>query len=822
MRRILKHLVPYWRSVLIIIIFLIVQSVCDLSLPTYTSKLIDTGIQNGGVEHILPEAITAEEYGQAQLFMTDEEKALFTGFYTIDGAASGAVYTLAVTDEDQLSAADETLLTPIVLTYQLGHMDEDSFKEMLAGAMAASPQMAAYADQLQDMSLEEIAAVMPMAFDTFEVEDEDGTVTTYVDVRSMLSAMMASGMMDETTLSASRDQLNTTIESIGSTTLKSMGIQYAVACDKAAGLDMDQVQMDYLWSTARVMFMYAVLMLVCAIVISYVASKAGAGVGRDLRERIYRRVISFSNAEINQFSSASLITRATNDVQQIQMVSVFLLRVIFYAPILGVGGVILVARSGASMWWIIALAVLLLLGFVGVLVAVAMPKFKIMQERVDAVNLVSREILTGLSVIRAFGRERREEERFDKVNLELKDTQLFTSRTMTFMMPGMTLIMNGIVVLIMWVAAGHIEAGTMQVGALTAFITYTMLIVMSFLMLAAMSILLPRASVAAERIDAVLETETSIKDTDSPVQTAGGRGVIRFEHVSFHYPDAGENVLEDIDFTAEPGQVTAIIGSTGCGKSTLVNLIPRFYDVTEGRITLDGVDIQDLSLKDLRAKVGFVPQKGVLFSGTIASNLKFADKDMADDRMVLAARIAQAEDFISEKEEGYDSYIAQGGANVSGGQKQRLAIARAIAKDPLIYVFDDSFSALDMKTDANLRKALEAHVKDAAQIIVAQRISTILHADQILVLEDGRVVGKGRHEDLLKTCPVYLEIAKSQLSARELGLAGDGADAAAAGTPSEAAAQEAMIAEKAAKAVSEAVTAADTAADAAADGKEAE
>lgn len=514
----------------------------------------------------------------------------------------------------------------------------------------------------------------------------------------------------------------------------------------------------------------ALLMGVTTILVGYFASRVAAGIGMNLRGNLFQKVVGFSNAEMNRFSTASLITRSTNDVQQIQMVTVMLLRMVAYAPILGIGGIIKVYQTGAGMGWIIALAVLLIIGFVALLVAIAMPKFKLMQKLVDALNLVSREILTGISVIRAFGREKKEEERFDEANKNLTKTMLFTNRVMTFMMPYMMMIMYGLSILIVWVGAHKIDDGVLQVGAMTAFITYSMMIVMAFLMLTMMSIMLPRAGVAANRIDEVLKTSSSIEDAKNPEALTEHTGKIEFSHVNFRYPGAEADVLEDIDFTAEPGKTTAIIGSTGCGKSTLVNLIPRLYDVTSGSISLDGKDVRNIAMHDLREEIGFVPQKGVLFSGTIASNLRFGRKDATDEEIRRAAEIAQAADFIEEKNHKYESPIAQGGTNVSGGQKQRLAIARAIAKNPKIFVFDDSFSALDLKTDAALRKALSDKVKDSTVIIVAQRISTILHADQILVLDDGRIVGKGTHEELIKTCDVYRQIAKSQLSAKELGL----------------------------------------------------
>ena len=518
------------------------------------------------------------------------------------------------------------------------------------------------------------------------------------------------------------------------------------------------------------MLFVAVFMLAASVASGYLSAKVGAGIGRDLRSSVFEKVVGFSNEQMDRFLTASLITRSTNDIQQIQMVSVILLRMVAYAPIIGIGGIVKVVQTKSGMEWIIALSVLILLGFVLLLVAVAMPKFKEIQKLIDALNLVSREILTGLSVIRAFGREKWEEKRFDQANQSLKRTQLFAGRIMNLMMPGMMLVMYGTTLLIVWVSARRIDAGTLQVGEMTAFITYSMQIVMAFLMLTAMSIMLPRAGVSAERIDEVRKAKATVMEPEHPVTDTAEKGAVTFSHVRFRYPDAKEDALYDIDFTAEPGKVTALIGGTGCGKSTLVQLIPRFYDVTEGSISIDGTDVRELSLKTLREEIGFVPQKSVLFSGTIESNLRFGNPFADEDVILEAAEIAQAAEFIKEREDGLSSPISQGGSNVSGGQKQRLAIARAIAKQPKIYIFDDSFSALDMKTDAALRKALKERVKDATVIIVAQRISTIRHADQILVLEEGKIAGKGTHEDLLADCDVYRQIAKSQISMQELGI----------------------------------------------------
>lgn len=757
-------MLPYWKAVIIIIALLFVQAWCDLSLPAYTSDIIDVGIQNNGVEHVVPEKMTADEFDTAQFIMTDKETNTWKDIYE----KKDDRYELKDLSNKELNDIDEELTLPLIMNYQMRAMEVDTFKETIAKQMGKD--VSAFAD----MSVEDIGAMMHVDLKSFkqEKEDDDGNKVKVdcVDVRPIFANMLASGAMDKDQILSMRDTMEDTIDTMGSSLVKSMGIAYAVAADKDAGVNVDKIQKSYLLSAGLKMVGMALLMGLVTVLVGFFASRIGAGIGMNLRDGVFKRVVGFSNAEMDRFSTASLITRSTNDIQQIQMVSVMLLRMVAYAPILGIGGVLKVMQTGAGMGWIIVLAILVILGYVMVLMSVTMPKFKLMQKLVDNINLVSREILTGLSVIRAFGREKKEEERFDGANKELTKTMLFTNRVMTFMMPGMMMIMNVLTVGIVWVGAHKIDAGTMQVGAMTAFITYAMMIVMSFLMLTMMSIMLPRAAVAAERIDEVIHTESSIQDPKAPEELTVHDGVVRFEHVNFRYPGAEEDVLHDIDFVAEPGKTTAIIGSTGCGKSTLVNLIPRLYDVTGGQITLDGKDIRNITMADLREEIGFVPQKGVLFSGTIASNLRFGKDDASDEQIKKAAEIAQATEFIEAKDDKYDSSIAQGGSNVSGGQKQRLAIARAIAKDPKIFIFDDSFSALDLKTDAALRKALAENVKDSTVIIVAQRISTILHAEQILVLDDGRIVGKGTHEELLKNCSVYQEIAKSQLSASELGL----------------------------------------------------
>ena len=766
MTKIFKNMAPYWYMIVAIVLLLIVQAFGDLSLPQYTSDIIDVGIQNKGVEHILPVKMTEDEYEISQLYMTSKEKKIWKDTYK----KKGEYYICKAENEEKLDQLDDTFLTAIFLNHNMSNVKESQFKKMIKNSIASNPAMAPMKDKIDDMSVDEIGKMLNMEFKSFQEEDDNGKKVTYVDVRPMLYQMKQTGMMSAKDIQKSREEIEKKMNDIGESTLFSTGVAYATKCDKAAGVDIDKIQTDYLWKEGGRMLGIAFMILVAAVGVGFLASKVGASVGRDLRGKIYKKVMGFANAEMNRFSTASLITRSTNDIQQIQMVTAVMLRLLLYAPIIGIGGIIKVYQTGAGMEWIIALAVVVILGFVMLLVSMAMPKFKIMQILVDGLNLVSREILTGLSVIRAFGREKTEEERFDEANKKLTGTQLFTNRIMTFMMPGMMFIMYSVTILITWVSAQKIDAGTLQVGAMTAFITYAMQIVMAFLMMTAMSIMVPRAGVAADRIDEVLKTEASVQNVKKPETLKEHKGVLEFSHVDFKYPGAEHNVLSDIDFKVEPGKTTAIIGSTGCGKSTLVNLIPRFYDVTGGQITLDGKDIRRISMEELREEIGFVPQKGVLFSGTIASNLRFGKADATDEDIKEAAEIAQATEFIETKKEKYDSPIAQGGSNVSGGQKQRLAIARAIAKKAKVLVFDDSFSALDMKTDAALRKELNEKVQDASIVIVAQRVSTILHADQILVLDDGRIVGKGTHEELLKNCEVYLQIAKSQLSEKELGL----------------------------------------------------
>ena len=714
MLKLIRYLKQVKWQVLAIVLLLVVQAWCDLSLPQYTSDIVDVGIQQGGIEHAAPDQLRDETMEGLKLFMDED------GWSKVDHAydLQDGIWYLDSVNESTLEELDEVFGMPMLM---LSAAEEQGMDAAAVKAMVESGQM----------TMEQVEAMAGQAIEKLGAQSD-----MIVEQRALLFVKE----------------------------------EYA-----AMGLDLDQIQMNYLLSTGGRMLGISLLMAVTAILVGLLASRTAAQLGMSLRGDVFKTVMSFSNTEIDKFSTASLITRSTNDIQQVQMVVVLMLRIVIYAPIIGIGGIIKVAATHTGMEWIIAVAVASALALVALLMGLALPKFKRMQTLVDKMNLVSREILTGLPVIRAFSREKHEEKRFDLANLDLKKTQLFTNRVMTFMMPMMMLLMNGVSILIVWNGGHGIDAGTMQVGDMIAFITYTMQIVMAFLMIAMIAIFLPRASVAAGRINEVLQTKPVIRDKRKVKDNTREQwqGVVAFEDVSFRYPDAGADVLEHITFTARPGQTTAIIGSTGSGKSTLLNLIPRFFDVSYGRITMDGVDIRDLSQHKLHALLGYVPQKGVLFSGDIASNLKFGGADITDQAMEEAAEIAQAREFIDSKPEGYHTPIAQGGTNVSGGQKQRLSIARAIAKNPKVFLFDDSFSALDYKTDVVLRRALNEKVKDATVIIVAQRISTILHADQIVVLDEGRIAGIGTHEELMKHCHTYQEIARSQLSAAELG--GEGA-----------------------------------------------
>lgn len=711
MRQIFKYLAEHKGAVAVIILLLIVQAYCDLSLPSYTSDIVDIGIEQSGIEHETMEEMRAETFETLCLFMSDEDEKTVREFYELE--EESARYVRQSDEKKDIEKLDDILAQPMAMVAGMQSSKDMDFEQFMAGVKAGAITK---------------DAILQM---------EEEAIENY--------------------------------DAMSDSIISQMAILFTKAEYEAMDYDMGNIQTRYLLVTGGKMLGLSIVMVAAAIFAGFFSAKTGAKIGMDLRGRVFEKVVSFSNREMDQFSTASLITRSTNDIQQVQMVATMLLRMVLYAPIIGIGGILKVLHTKTGMGWIIVVAVATVMVLVLILMVFAMPKFKIMQSLVDRMNLVSREILTGIPVIRAFSREKFEEERFEKASRDLMKTQLFTNRVMTFMMPSMMLIMNGITVMIVWFGAKGVDLGNMQVGDMIAFITYTMQIVMSFLMLTMVSIMLPRAGVAAARIDEVLQTEASIHDAE---QTEGEEhefeGVLKFEDVGFAYDGAVEEALSNISFTARPGETTAIIGSTGCGKTTLLNLIPRFYDVTSGRVTIDGIDIRKMSQEKLRSLIGYVPQKGILFSGTIESNLKFAGDQVTDEMMTEAADIAQATEFIDAKEEKYDSPIAQGGTNVSGGQKQRLSIARAVAKNPKIFLFDDSFSALDYKTDVALRKKLNEKVKDATVLIVAQRISTILHADNIIVLEDGKIAGMGTHEELLENCESYIEIAKSQLSEAEL------------------------------------------------------
>ena len=735
MRKLFQFLKPYAPRVLLILCVLVVQAYCDLSLPTYTSNIVNVGIQQSGIDEEIPENISEEEMNRLLLFVSEDDRQDIQDAYEKSSESfdyDGEVLTLkdsVKSDNEKLDALTEEMKLPMMLTagFENGSDTTKQMEVQLKEQMSQVPG-------IEKMSV----------FDIF-------------------------GMMDDTQRAAIVDKITEQMDKMPDSILDQAAISYVKSTYEQIGLDTGHMSTVYILKTGAKMLGLAALGMAASILACLMASRVGAKVGRGLRRDTFRKVIGFSNAEFDKFSTASLITRSTNDIQQIQLLTVMILRMVLYAPIMAIGGILKVSKTNVDMFWIIGMAVLLIVMVVAVLFIVVMPKFKIVQNMVDKLNLVSREILTGLPVIRAFHTEKHEEERFDKANKDLTKLNLFVNRAMTFMMPTMMLVMNGITVLIVWVGGHSINDGAMQVGDMMAFIQYAMQIIMSFLMICMISVMLPRAAVSAERVDKVLKSETKIHDPKDPkTLPKNGKGEVAFEHVSFHYPGAEEDVLHDITFTAKPGETTAFIGSTGCGKSTLVNLIPRFYDVTEGKITIDGQDVRDLTQHELRDKLGYVPQKGVLFSGNIASNIMFGNPAGSEQEMTEAAQIAQAVEFIDTKPERYKSPISQGGANVSGGQKQRLSIARAIAKHPDVYIFDDSFSALDYKTDTVLRSALKEKTTDSVVLIVAQRISTILHAEQIIVLDDGKIVGKGTHEELLKTCDAYYQIAASQLSESEL------------------------------------------------------
>ena len=761
MKNLFKYAASYWKAMIAIVLILVVQAYCDLSLPAYTSDIVNVGIQQGGIEDEVPRQIATEEMEKLLLFVSEDDQQTVMDAYTEDNTSyKKEAYVLkdsVAEEENTMENLKDILQIPMMMTSGIESGSdttkqmEDKLKEQMSQGMAQS--MPQGADQ-----------TMPEGMPQGESQAESQAVLlddmSMFDLLKMLPAEQRATIVEK---------IEEQMSEMPDTILDQAAVSFCRSAYKDLGMDMDQTQIHYLLKTGGQMAALALLGMVASIMVAFLASRVGASAGRDLRSGVFHKVVGFSNNEFNHFSTASLITRSTNDIQQIQMLIVMLLRMVLYAPILAIGGVLQVMKTNVSMSWIIGLAVIIIAFVVLLLFLVVMPKFKVLQNLVDKLNLVTREILTGLPVIRAFSTEKHEEERFDDANRTLTKTNLFVNRAMTFMMPVMMLVMNGVSVLIVWTGAHGISDGQMQVGDMMAFIQYTMQIIMGFLMLCMISIMLPRAAVAADRVEEVLKSETMIHDPKQEKHfPEDGKGVLTFDHVSFRYPGADEDVLEDITFTAKPGETTAIIGSTGSGKSTLVNLIPRFYDVTSGDITLDGVDIREVKQHELREKLGYVPQKGVLFSGDIASNIMFGNSHGSDDEMIEAAEIAQATEFIDTKPEKYKSPISQGGSNVSGGQKQRLSIARAIAKHPQVFIFDDSFSALDYKTDVTLRRALAEKTSGSTVLIVAQRISTILHAEQIIVLDEGKVAGKGTHAELLKNCPVYREIAESQLSRKEL------------------------------------------------------
>lgn len=749
MFKLLKYLKNSIVPILMIVTLLVVQATCDLSLPEYTSNIVNVGIQQSGIESVTPQVIRETQLNNLKLFMTDEEILKVEESYSKVDKDSLTEKEFNDFKEKYPAIEKESL-------YELSIKKDENIEEL--NKIFAKPMLILSAVQsdseeakkMQESMLAQFSAMMPV--------DEN---TDLLNIFKMLPKEQLEKIMEG---------FNTQFENLPNTMIDQAAVSFVKTEYAAIGVNTEKLQNNYILLTGGKMLLIALLSMAATIAVGFLGARVAAGLGRRLRSQVFEKVVGFSNVELDKFSTASLITRSTNDIQQVQNLMVMLLRIVFYAPILGIGGVIKVLNTESNMAWIIVVAVASISAVVILLFSVVMPRFKKLQSLVDRVNLVTREILTGMMVIRAFSTEKHEEKRFDKANRDLTKTNLFVNRAMSFMMPTMMLIMNGITILIVWNGSHAVDAGTMQVGDMMAFIQYTMQIIMSFLMISMISIMLPRAAVSAGRIDEVLNTDYAIKNPDKPENfKEGEKGVLRFHNVSFRYPNADENVLEDITFTARPGETTAFIGSTGSGKSTLINLIPRFYDVTEGDITLDGVDIRKVNQHELRAKIGYVPQKGVLFTGTIESNIKYGSEDITNEAMNKASDIAQATEFISGTVDKYNTEIAQGGSNVSGGQKQRLSIARAIAKNPDLFIFDDSFSALDFKTDAALRKALNKEIKNSTVLIVAQRISTILHANQIIVLDEGKIVGKGTHKELMKNCEVYKQIALSQLSKEELG-----------------------------------------------------
>ena len=762
MTKLFKYLKQSWVAIFTILILLALQATTELSLPTYTSNIVNVGIQQSGIENATIKAIRESEMNKLTTFMNDSDKEKVLDNYKLvnkDNLSKEefnnykkeypvikkeSLYVLSTKDKDTIDKLSNILSKPMLIVYNMENSSEDNkISDSMISKMTGQNNMSANMDKSQ------------MA--KFMDDNGDFDIFAYINAMPKEQKKEMLSQIDE-------QFVNLPDAMLGQGAIKFVKAEY-----KAMGVDIDSIQMNYIFVTGLKMIGITIISVICSITVGFIAARVAATLGKNLRAMTFKKVMNFSKKEISEFSTASLITRSTNDIQQIQQMMVMMLRMVFFAPFMAIGGIIKALSTNLSMSWIIGLGVVCVFGIVLVMFTVVMPKFKILQNLVDRLNLVTREILTGLGVIRAFSNEKFEEDRFDVANKDLTKVNMFVNRMMSCMMPAMMLIMNLISILIVWVGAKNIDLGNMQVGDMMAFIQYTMQIVMSFLMISMVSVMMPRAAVSANRIDEVLTTDISIKEVDKVEEfNDNKKGLVEFKNVSFQYPDADEKILHDISFTAKPGQTTAFIGSTGSGKSTLINLIPRFYDVTEGEIKVDGVNIKNASIHDLRERIGYVPQKGVLFSGTIDSNIKYGNKTASEEVVETASRVAQATEFIDSKPDRYETPIAQGGSNVSGGQKQRLSIARAIAKEPEIYIFDDSFSALDFKTDAKLRRALKEETGDATVLIVAQRISTILHAEQIVVLDQGKIVGIGNHKQLLKNCEVYKEIALSQLSKEEL------------------------------------------------------
>ena len=747
MKKLLKYLRPFAGAIIVAIMLLFVQAISDLSLPSYMSNIVNVGIQQKGIEDAVPKAIKSSELNKLLLFTNSDDKKVVEDNYKLirkeelsdddyekyikqyPELANEDIYVLDTKSKDVKRKLNEILGRPMLITSLFESGDANKLMRD-SGDVMATPEG--------------------------------------VDMANMDPFMMLSNMPEDQVLEIIK-KINEKLDEMPESMVTQSAVTYVREQYKELGIDIDKVQTNYLFMAGAKMLGVALIGTIAAVIVTFIAARIAAALGRNLRKDVFNKVVGFSNAEFDRFSTASLITRTTNDIQQIMMLIVMGLRIVFYAPILGIGGIVKVVKSGAGMGWVIVVAVVSILSLVGVLFVFAIPKFKMVQKLVDKLNLVTRESLTGMLVIRAFSTEKYEEEKFERANMNLTKTNLFVNRAMSMMMPLMMFIMNGVTLLIVWVGSHRVDSGVMQVGDMMAFMQYVMQIIMAFLMISMVSVILPRALVSAGRVSEVLNTDIAIKNIENPVSfKVEEKGEIEFKNVSFKYPGADEYILKDINFKAKSGETTAFIGSTGSGKSTLINLIPRFYDVTSGEILIDGENIKNVSLHDLREKIGFVPQKGMLFSGTIESNLKYGGEHISDEYMHKAAEIAQATEFISSKESGFNTEISQGGTNVSGGQKQRLAIARALAKNSEIFIFDDSFSALDFKTDAKLRKAINEELSDSTLLIVAQRISTIMNADQILVLDEGKVVGKGTHKELMENCEVYRQIALSQLSKEEL------------------------------------------------------